>query len=532
MKLDKVELGVSFQRALAGKYFASLLPEAATKGQFSEAVDNVEYTDSKGREKAITVELVGRYGIEQRQQRLESFHELALVDTCLETRYPEDVWQGDWCLPNCKSLWLDKTLLRDWADIPAICELCPQLEWLSLARTRLDPLPPGGALPVPRGAPVVVCDARIVLQPFVCRVRTLVLSNSMVTWAALLVVDAAGLFPCLEHLHLANNRLAEGIPVLEPGLEGEHRRPFPKLKSMVLDGNGISDWRVLHRAITAFPGLGALHLNNNLLGEGSLEGLSDMAADETPRMLTALFLNENRLASWQAIGVLSAYALLELKAQRIPLTEGDSSVASPLLLRQIFIALMPTLSRLNASEVTVKERTASERYFLTLAQQQGHRIIQALSETCDVAAHAARLRGIHGDVVGGGASEEAQASRSALSNALVEVILRPIGAAIVEQQPAKKRVPHTMTVGELKRLCHLLFKQVPLDRVRLVLADPGLPFGVPFDDDSRELGFYGVGDGAEIRVDDAADAVAANAKAAKAEAKARSRATGRSDGPV
>lgn len=62
-------------------------------------------------------------------------------------------------LPNLKSLWLvpasasasrtvrpfvvtscaeDKTLINDWADVREICELCPNLEWLSLSRTRLD----------------------------------------------------------------------------------------------------------------------------------------------------------------------------------------------------------------------------------------------------------------------------------------------------------------------------------------------------------------------------------------------------------
>ena len=57
-------------------------------------------------------------------------------------------------LPNLKSLWLvpasasasrtvafvkkcpeDKTLINDWADVREICELCPNLEWLSLSRT-------------------------------------------------------------------------------------------------------------------------------------------------------------------------------------------------------------------------------------------------------------------------------------------------------------------------------------------------------------------------------------------------------------
>jgi len=427
---------------------------------------------------------------------------MALAETCLETRYPEDVWQGDWSLPNLKSLWLDKCLIADWADAAAICELCPQLEWLSLTRTRLAPFPGGGTLPVPRGAPTEGLGARLVLKPFVCCVRNLVLNNTLVTWDTLLNIDAANAFPCLEHLHLARNNMTEGIPIFER--DGEPRHPLPKLKSLVLDGNAIRDWHVLRRAVTTFPGLEALHLNSNLLGD-TLEGLADVGADTAPRRLTALFLNENRLGTWSAIGALSAYLLLELRAQRIPLTEGERPVSSPLLLRQVLIALMPTLLRLNASEVTVKERTAAERYFLTMLQQPDNSVIKGLSETCDVAAHGARLRGVHGEVVGGGASEEAQATRSALTNALVEVTLRPVATSILEQAPIRKRVPHTMTVAELKKLSQLLFKQVPLPRVHLVLSDPALPFGLPFDDESRELGFYGVGDGAEIHVGDNAD---------------------------
>jgi len=452
----------------------------------------------------MNVELVGRYGIEQRQQRLEGFIEIALAETNLETRYPEDAWEGDWSLPNLKSMWLDKTPMTDWADVAAICELCPNLEWLSLAKVRLAPLDPGGSLPPPRGYPVDVTQCRLVLQPFVCRVRTLVLNGTLVTWKTLLALDAACVFPCLENLHLAHNRLAEGVPNMISGSDEAPLQPFPHLRALVLDGNAISDWQVLQRACSTFPKLESLHLNSNLLGE-TLDGLAAAAADETPRRLTALFVNENRLSSWRAIGALASYAVLELRAQRIPLTEGDSPLASPLLLRQVFVALMPTLMRLNASEVTVKERTAAERYILGLASQDGNAMVKALRETCNIDGHIVRLRGIHGDIVGGEVTEEAQASRSALMHSLVQVTLRPIGAAIVDRPVASKRVPHTMTVAELKRLCQTLFKQVPLDRIRLQLAEPSLPFGIPFDDESRELGFYGVGDGAEIRVDDAAD---------------------------
>jgi len=496
-KVEKVELGVSMQRAVAEKYFAAALPDAAKKSAREETFDAMEYVDSKGREKTKSVELVGRYDIEQRQQRLEGFLEISLAESCLASRYPEDIWTGDWSLPNLKSLWLDKTLIDDWADVAAICELCPNLEWLSLSRTRMKPGPK--VLPPPVGKPSRVSDC-LVLKPFVCKVRTLILNSTKVTWADLLALDSLGLFPFLEHLHVAQNGLEEGIPA---DLGKDAHQPMPNLQSLVLDNNQISDWTVLRRAIAAFPSLQALHLNNNLLGE-SIEGLAAAAADQTPRRLTGLFLNENKLATWRSIGALANYALLELKVQRIPLTDSGSPLASPMLLRQILIALMPTLLRLNASEVTVKERTAAERYFLSVAHQDSP-IVKGLGESCNISEHVERLRSIHGTVVGGDVTEHSQASRSALFNALVEVTLRPVGAAIVEKPVTKKKVPHTMTVAELKRLAHLLFKQVPLDRLTLTLADDGLPFGVPLDDEARELGFFGIGDGAEIRVDDTAD---------------------------
>lgn len=500
VKVEKVELGVSIQWQIADKYFASLLPDAASKASRAEVFDAVEYVDSKGRDKEVPVELVGRYELEQQQKRLESFVEVSLGESNLESRYPEDVWEGDWSLPNIRSLWLDKTLLRDWADVLAICELCPRLEWLSLARSHLLPVPPNGALGPPRGAPMQAPDSRLAIKPFTSCVRTLVLTETMVTWQDISALDTAGRFPFLEHLHLPRNQLSDGVPA---DLWAPERCPLPRLKSLVLDDNGIADWGVLRRATSTFSTLESLHLNANLLG-ATLEGLVSAGADETPRRLTALSLAENRLESWRAIGALAAYALLELKVQKNPLTEGAAPVASAQLVRQVIIALMPTLMRLNASQVTAKERTAAERYFLSMVQQQSP-VVQALSEDCDVTTHAARLRALHGDASGGVATEQAQASRAALVHSLVEVTLRPIGAAVLDRPPVKKRVPHTMTVGELARLCQSIFKQVPLERLKLLLADPELLCGVPLDDESRELGFYGVAEGAEIRVDDAQD---------------------------
>lgn len=504
VKADKVEFGCTIQKALAEKYFVSMLTgyEAATKAKRTEQFDEIEYTDSKGKERTWAVELVGRYDLEKRQQRLEGFMDMSVAQSPLEWRYPElgqpDIWQGDWSLPNLKSLWLDQTLIEEWSEVVSIMELCPSLEWLSLTKTRLKPLALGQRLKEARGKPEVPeFGARLITKPYFCKVRTLVLNGSGVTWETILALDSLNVFPCLEHLHIGYNNLAEGVP----SLEGFEPQPLPHLKSLVLDGNGVNEWVALRRALISFPTLEALHLNGNGLGESS-EGLEELS--KTTRRMTALFLNDNKFSTWQELGALACLGLLELKVQRIPLTEGDRPTASPMLLRQVLIALMPGLMRLNASEVNSKERTASERYFLSICATETSPVIKALAETCDVQANITRLMKIHGEIVAAGdATEEAQAARAAINKNLVEVRLRPVGVAIMDHTEQRKKVPHSMTITELKQLCAVLFKnKIPLDRIRLVLADPALPFGLPFDDDARELGFYGVGDGAEIRVDD------------------------------
>merc|ERR1712232_1521676 len=103
--------------------------------------------------------------------------------------------------------------------------------------------------------------------------------------------------------------------------------------------------------------------------------------------LVTLCLNENCLGSWPAIGAISGYALLELKLQRNPLTEGAKALASPQLLRQVLIALMPLLTRLNASIITSKEG---------IALQDKNPVVAALAATSNVEEHVVRLEAIHG----------------------------------------------------------------------------------------------------------------------------------------
>ena len=92
-----------------------------------------------------------------------------------------------------------------------------------------------------------------------------------------------------------------------------------------------------------------------------------------------------------------------------------------------------------------KERTASERYFLSICATETSPVIKALAETCDVQANITRLMKIHGEIVAAGdATEEAQAARAAINKNLVEVRLRRGAAANrrgAPQAPSAKREP-------------------------------------------------------------------------------------------
>ena len=69
----------------------------------------------------------------------------------------------------------------------------------------------------------------------------------------------------------------------------------------------------------------------------------------------------------------------------------------------------------------------------------------------------------------------------------------------------KKKLPHTMLIKDLKLFCHSVFgKKLPVAEMKLCFIDPDAPIGSTFDlsDEYRDLGFFGIGEGCEIRVDE------------------------------
>nr|CEL65654.1 TPA: Hypothtetical protein, related [Neospora caninum Liverpool] len=204
------------------------------------------------------------------------------------------------------------------------------------------------------------------------------------------------------------------------------------------------------------------------------------------------------------------------KAASVPTGFGASSPQ-----RQVMISLFPSLKVLSGGTISRADRSAAERYTLSLLhriKRQGEvslpippglvAALQSPNQAADrnSSAYEAlldRLTETHGDFSLG---ETAQGEGGAvvLASSLVDVLLQPDAAVIFDKPPVKKRVPKSMRVRDLKTLCMRLFG-LPVAHIDLLYNDGNMPVSTPLDDDASSLDFFGVGAGSVVRVQDKND---------------------------
>lgn len=320
--------------------------------------------------------------------------------------------------------------------------------------------------------------------------QVLVLNGTGVSWPDTLRVAQAA--PVLRELHVARCGIASlAVATAE---EGAGDAPLlPALEVLDVSLNALEDWAADSATLARCPALARLNANGN--GYATVAGGAPLPA------LRALSLSANPVASWAAVDALgddaALPALAELRLQRNPVL-GE---VSPPVARRTVIARLPRLTALNGSAVRSIERDTAERAYLRQcllavlerAGEEGAADDDALARATrgeiallpgavmdDLRRAHPRFDALvdkHGPPSLAGADE---AGPRTIGQDLCALTLRCVAASGADKEPAVKRVPASMTVATLRKLCERLFAvRVPRCFGRWRGADAGVPGAVP-----------------------------------------------------
>jgi len=435
------------------------------KGAFVkvEKVDKgVSFGDALGKYKDATegdmslgcgrdAEFVGRDQVLARQGDVSNLENVALDEERISSSLCNVT------LTNVRSLSMNLNLLSSWDVIHEICSFCPALEYLSLVSNRLLPSWDTGKLRE------------------LGNIKSLIVRDTNIDqweWPH-------AWFPNCEELNLGKNNVGATIPT---------SIQFPHLKILDVNSNEIGSWSYIEEA-SRFPALEELILN-----ECSLPSERPSMDIVVPPRLRALSIYRNDLSDWSLLGWLSDVAshITDLRVMHNPIGDGMGEYSKSAC-RQLCIALWPDLTMLNASVVSANERVNSERFFLSLVLRDAD--VVPLIDPQSV--HRKRLEEKHG---GGVVGHEDPNLKHNLASQLIEVKLQPDGKN-AHKDAITRKIPATMVLRDLKMLCKRLFK---MNDLRMAFVDPEMPMGTsfPLDDEFREVSFFGIRDGYEIRVEE------------------------------
>jgi len=132
-------------------------------------------------------------------------------------------------------------------------------------------------------------------------------------------------------------------------------KKFPHIKHLYLNEHCIKDWRQLIHLGRIFPQLEQLTMT-----DCPLETILPDKAKELFPMLKVLRLNKTAINDWNSIDALNAFPeLQDVKLVGIPLIEDDNEET-----RQLLLARLPNIVKINGARVHDKEREDAERFFI------------------------------------------------------------------------------------------------------------------------------------------------------------------------
>ena len=136
--------------------------------------------------------------------------------------------------------------------------------------------------------------------------------------------------------------------------------PHLHLKLLQFNGNKIESWHEVQKLSVLFPSLETLILMENPLRE-----LDEYEPTRAFSKLKMLCLSKTLLDSWDELDKLNMYpSLTEVLLQGVPLVGGAQGEEAAKKVRQMVIARLGKLTRLNRSRITDTEREEAERMFI------------------------------------------------------------------------------------------------------------------------------------------------------------------------
>ena len=321
------------------------------------------------------------------------------------------------CAGALRVLGLAGSLLTSVEDVARIGEEFPTLEALDLSGIRLGDWTKASSM----------C-ARFE------KLKVLVLNDSMVKWRDVRALSS--LMPEIEELHLNGNNISSFAMDIDDGAN-----VFPKLRTLSVDGNALSDWSEIEELGRQLPWLEKLHASQNALAE--------IRPSRAFSALKTLLLGDNALSAWSSVDALNAFPKLEdVRLSGNPFASASSS-------RHEIIARVDKLVALNGSTVSTAERKDSEiRYLRRVLQQLKEVSIEGDSARVRVTEENPRVDALvakHGDLV----THAARAPGSGtLASASVDLVLCLESTG----QTMTKKLPKTTAIAKLKLFCAKLFK--------------------------------------------------------------------------
>jgi len=404
LRLSKVDLGVTLNPALMqSKYVGMDAPVVAPNNVLPHTART-----AGGRDKPI--EFLGEMNIRKRQQLSDldkiSLRSLGISRACTDESMVE--------FHHLKEIDLAGNLLSDWDTVFTILGQFPLLQDVSLASNRILDIPPELSQ-----SPVSLDRIRI-LNLNGCSLKFF----RTVQWIA----DA---MPHLEELCVSYNDLSDVTQV----------RGFDNLCFLDCSSCNLTSWKDQVQCFGQLPALEHLMLNDNDIADLSMDTVDCTFFEK----LTSLQLAGTSIASWQDLdGIRCFQNLTSLRFRNTPLTSSMGAGEA----RSITVARIQSLTYLNASPISTKERIEAERRYVSSVARE---LLLVDEKKPVLALHPLfqQLAQLHKDfmaasatTVGGGSATQP-----------VNVTIRSMAADSCSMEALQKRLPSGLKVGRLKAMC-------------------------------------------------------------------------------